>query len=118
MLENVDMPAVGGFIMLISMLLSGVVTWFFLRRAKSSQRQHFTKWEKYISPLLTLAFTNIITFLGIVLMLIPNAAPQMTYKDWIVAATIPVACTGSLFLGLIFSYLINLWWHERSFKSN
>jgi hypothetical protein len=117
MFTSIDTTLVGGIVALTGMLISSVITWLYLRKAKSVQEQYLTRGEKYIYPLLALAGTSLITCLGLVFMLGSSASPQMTYEfTWGVSFAISISCSGLLLIWLMLSYLINLWWHERNSK--
>lgn len=114
---NIDPQIIGGFIALAGMLLSGTVTWLYLQRAKSSRGRYLTRRKKYLLPLLPLAGTSFITCFGLVLVLRSSASPEMTHEvAWVVSSTIAIFCSGFLFVWLILSYLVNLWWHGQNSK--
>jgi len=110
--SSINVAIIGSIVALIGMLLSGVITFLYLKKAKSSQVQ-LTQKALYIYPIIVLTGVSLITCSGLTLMFMPSTPLQITFRDWVLSSIIPLTCTGFLLLGLIFSYLVNLWWWHK-----
>ena len=96
-------------IALFTLFLSGLITWLYLRRAKSSQKLDTTWWQKYGQPISLLAITNFITvtsFFGI--LLYGGNESIQTVDDWLTLIIGYIGCFGCLFGAFLFAYLANL----------
>jgi hypothetical protein len=115
--SSVDMPLVGGLIALVGLVASGIITWLYLRKAKTLQGDSISQRVKYIQPLVALTVTSLITCCGITLMFVFSASPEIaTITAWITGIITGVTCSGFLLIWFMFSYLVNLWWHKQKIK--
>jgi protein-S-isoprenylcysteine O-methyltransferase Ste14 len=108
-------PIIGGIIGLGGTLFSGIVVWFYHRKATSPAGQHLTRKEKYIHPLIALAGTNLILGIGVALMFLPSAFLQKnaTFESWFLLSIMLISCPGFFLILFMLSYLVNVWWYKN-----
>jgi len=103
MVTNVDITVVGGYAAMVSAFLSGLVTWLYIRKAKSDRGQSLTWPEKYIHPLIALLGTSSITFVSMLLMFAPQISTS--WDLWMVGSVFAMPCSCFLVVGLMCIYL-------------
>lgn len=108
-----DLASIWGFVTLVSIMLSCVIAWLYLRRMLSLQKQHLTRREKYVIPLLVFAGLSLIPSISFTFLLAFSASSEVEFEDWILAATFPLSCFGVFFIGFAFTYLVYLWWYGQ-----
>ena len=108
-----DLASIWAFATLVSIMLSGLIAWLYIRRMLSLQKQQLTRRKKYLNPLLVFAGLSLVPSLSFTFLLVFSASSEVELEDWILAAIFPLACFGMFFIGFTFTYLIYLWWYGQ-----
>lgn len=103
-------------VMLIGLLLSFLVYWFYRRKAEFSQGYGLTPWQKYVIPTILLVITSLITAIGFV---IPFFFPYKsnTFIEWVKVLKPFLSCFGCLLgISLFFYYIAVLYYSSSLYE--
>lgn len=113
MATNSVISYIGVIILFTGLILSGIVTVLYSKRASSPQWSNLTWWKKYIYPVIVITATILIMNIGSIIALAYGNTNQVTYEHLVKASKVGTGCSGFFWFSYVYLYFYGIW-YERA----